>query len=91
MRMCLENISAHERGSGTPAQKWKTGMSLCLEKVENEEMEGSVWSEVGWRVVKVQEIKMGEGGSQGSLQGNKGIRTLWLPVNDFEIEFLFFF
>lgn len=65
----------------------KTWMSLCLEKAQNEEMEGSVWSEVSWRVVKVQEIKMGEGGSQGSLQGNRRIRALWLPINDFEIKF----
>lgn len=47
----------------------KTRMRLCLEKVNNGEMEGSVWNEVSRGVVEAQEIKMGEGGSQGSLAG----------------------
>lgn len=44
--MCLENISAHEGGGHLHRSGMKTGMSLCLEKANNEEMEGSVWNEV---------------------------------------------
>lgn len=68
--MCLENSSAHERGRGTAAQKWN-GDSLCLEKADKEEMEGSVWNEVNWGVVEAQEVKMKESGSQGSLSGKQ--------------------
>lgn len=67
----------------------KTGMSLCLEKVNNGEMEGSVWNE-----------ELGSCGSPGNknvrgwfpreLGRETGSRDLWLPINHFEIESLFF-
>lgn len=57
----------------------KTGLSLCLEKANNEEMEGSVWNEVNWGIVEAQEIKMGEGGSQGSLAGKQRKQSSLAP------------
>lgn len=65
------HMREREGGGHLHRSGMKTGLSLCLEKVNNEKMEGSVWNEVSWGVVEVQEIHMREGGSQGSLAGKQ--------------------
>lgn len=60
-------MHVREGGGHLHRNVMKTGMSLCLEKVNDEEMEGSVWNEVSWGVVEVREIKMAKDCSQGSL------------------------
>lgn len=67
-----ENISARERereegGSTCTRSGIKSGMSLCLEKEGDEEMEGGFWNEVSWRVVESPGNKDRRGRCPGSL------------------------
>lgn len=52
------HMREREGGGHLHRSGMKTGLSLCLEKVNNEKMEGIVWNEVSWGVVEVQEIQM---------------------------------
>lgn len=66
--MCVKNISAHERGGDICTRgEIKSGMSLCLETVSDEEMEGGIWNEVSGGVGESPGNKDERGWSPGSL------------------------
>ena len=58
----------------------KSGMSLCLEKAGDEEMEGGIWNEVSWGTVESPGNKDGRGWFPGSLAEKQRKQSSWHPL-----------